>query len=149
MVDGPRAAAAAAYAAALAADDAAGLCEASVRLEAMGDRVGAADAAAHAAIAYRRRNLRGSALASSSRAQRLAEQCGGASTPALKEAAQPSPLTAREREIVTLVAQGMSNREIADRLTMSVRTVEGHLYRATTKTGACNRNELGAIMRGD
>ena len=114
----------------------------------MGDRVGAADAAAQAAIAYRRRNLRDSRWR---RPRVLSGSLNSAVVQhsALKEAAQPLPLTAREREIVTLVAQGMSNREIADRLTMSVRTVEGHLYRATTKTGACNRNELGAIMRGD
>ena len=39
-------------------------------------------------------------------------------------------LTSREREIMTLVAQGYTNREIAEKLTISIRTVEGHLYRA-------------------
>src|SRR6476660_6623687 len=39
-------------------------------------------------------------------------------------------LTSREREIMTLVAQGYTNREIAEELTISTRTVEGHLYRA-------------------
>ena len=38
-------------------------------------------------------------------------------------------LTSREREIMTLVAQGYTNREIAEELTISTRTVEGHLYR--------------------
>ncbi|HEY5857851.1 MAG TPA: helix-turn-helix transcriptional regulator [Aldersonia sp.] len=42
---------------------------------------------------------------------------------------EPLPLTARESEIAKLVAQGLSNKEIADRLTVSVRTVEGHIYR--------------------
>ena len=50
-------------------------------------------------------------------------------------AADNIPMTTREHEIVRLVAQGLSNREIADRLTISVRTVEGHLYRATMKIG--------------
>lgn len=39
-------------------------------------------------------------------------------------------LTSREREIMTLVAQGYTNREIAEKLTILTRTVEGHLYRA-------------------
>ncbi len=39
-------------------------------------------------------------------------------------------LTSREREIMTLVAQGYTNREIAEKLAISTRTVEGHLYRA-------------------
>ncbi|HYZ37626.1 MAG TPA: helix-turn-helix transcriptional regulator [Pseudonocardiaceae bacterium] len=36
----------------------------------------------------------------------------------------------------------MSNRQIADRLTLSVRTVEGHLYRACAKLGVSDRAEL-------
>jgi acetolactate synthase-1/2/3 large subunit len=41
--------------------------------------------------------------------------------------------TSREREIMTLVAQGYTNREIAEKLTISTRTVEGHLYRASRR----------------
>ncbi len=44
-------------------------------------------------------------------------------------------LTSREREIMTLVAQGYTNREIAEKLTISTRTVEGHLYRAQPTPG--------------
>jgi IS30 family transposase len=39
----------------------------------------------------------------------------------------------REREIANLVAADLSNKEFADRLVVSVRTVEGHLYRASIK----------------
>jgi acetolactate synthase-1/2/3 large subunit len=39
-------------------------------------------------------------------------------------------LTSREQDIMALVAQGYTNREIAEKLTISIRTVEGHLYRA-------------------
>jgi DNA-binding NarL/FixJ family response regulator len=42
--------------------------------------------------------------------------------------------SAREREVVTLVAQGMANMAIAEALSMSVRTVEGHIYCAHTKS---------------
>ncbi|MCJ0903439.1 helix-turn-helix transcriptional regulator [Rhodococcus sp. ARC_M6] len=149
MVDGPRAPAAAAFASALAAEDGAALHAASVQLEKMGDLLAAADAAALAAVAYRHHDLRGSAITSTSRANRIARECGGPTTPAMQEALQPVPLTSREREIVSLVSLGLSNRDIAERLTLSVRTVEGHLYRATAKTGARSREELGATLHGD
>jgi DNA-binding CsgD family transcriptional regulator len=57
-------------------------------------------------------------------------------------------LTAREREIATLAASGLSNREIADRLVVSPRTVENHLARAFVKLGVTSRRELpGAVER--
>jgi DNA-binding CsgD family transcriptional regulator len=59
------------------------------------------------------------------------------------------PLTAREREIVSLVADGLSNRQIAERLVVSVRTVEGHLYRASAKLGTTSRAELAALLHGN
>ena len=68
---------------------------------------------------------------------------------ALANAARPLPLTAREREIVTLAADGLTNREIADRLVVSVRTVEGHLYRAGAKLGITDRTQLASVLRGD
>jgi DNA-binding NarL/FixJ family response regulator len=42
-------------------------------------------------------------------------------------------LTDREREIVMLIGRGQSTRAIAERLTLSVRTIEGHVYRAMMK----------------
>ncbi|WP_280501486.1 response regulator transcription factor, partial [Nocardia farcinica] len=69
--------------------------------------------------------------------------------PALRAAAQPLPLTAREREIANLVAAGLSNRQIAERLVLSVRTVEGHLYRANAKVDVPDREALGALIRGE
>jgi DNA-binding NarL/FixJ family response regulator len=149
QVDGPRAPAAAAHAAALAADDGDALHDASIQLEVIGALLLAADAAAHAAAAYTRHDRRGSAQAATARAHRLAQACEGARTPALAALAAPLPLTAREREIVTLAACGLSNRQIAERLTVSVRTVEGHLYRACAKLGAGDRTELAALIQGE
>jgi DNA-binding CsgD family transcriptional regulator len=49
---------------------------------------------------------------------------------------------------VLLAAQGLSNKEIADRLTMSKRSVEGHLFRASERVGARNREQLISILQG-
>ena len=146
IVEGPRVGLAARFAAALRDGDAAELAAVSEEFERMGDLVAAVDAAAHAALAYRRQGLRGSALGCSTRADALAEQCGGASTPALRQASEPLPLTDREAEIVMLIGEGLSNRAVAERLTLSVRTVESHIYRAMLKTGTTSRDELAALL---
>ena len=86
-------------------------------------------AAAQAASVFRF-NYRGAALTAVSR--RLAEEYG-ADTPSVRANATPIPLTARQREIIALAATGLSNRDIAARLVMSVRTVEGHLFRGSQK----------------
>lgn len=61
-------------------------------------------------------------------------------------ATRPTPaldtLTAREREVVTLVAAGLSNEEIADKLYMSASTAKTHATRAMTKLGARDRSQL-------
>ena len=80
------------------------------------------------------------------RAHELAQRGGGLCTPALASAARPLPLTDREREIVSMAARGLTNRAIADRLVVSVRTVEGHLYRASEKLGVTGRTELAAVL---
>ena len=46
-----------------------------------------------------------------------------------------------------MVTAGLSNRQIADRLVVSVRTVEGHIYRACTKLDVSDRTELAELMR--
>lgn len=145
IVEGPRVGLAARFAAALRDGDAAELAAVSQDLERIGDLIAAFDAAAQAAIEYRRQGLRGTALVCAARAAALAEQCGGASTPALLQAAEPLPLTDRELEIVMLIGAGSSNRAIAERLTLSVRTVESHIYRAMLKTGTTSRDELAAL----
>lgn len=55
-------------------------------------------------------------------------------------------LTGREREIVRYVASGVPNREIAKILTVSTRTVEGHLYRIYPKLGVSGRRELKDLV---
>jgi DNA-binding CsgD family transcriptional regulator len=147
MVEGPRVGVATWFAEALRDGDAAQLASVSEEFELLGDLVAAVDAAAHAALAYRRQGLRGSALGCSTRAAALAEQCG-ASTPTLRQVSEPVPFTDREREIVMLIGEGLSSREVAERLTLSVRTVESHIYRAMAKTGTTSRDELAALIPG-
>jgi DNA-binding CsgD family transcriptional regulator len=145
IVEGPRAGLAARFAAAMRDGDAAELSSVSEEFERIGDLVPAIDSAAHAALAYRRQDKRGSALGCSTRAAALAEQCG-ARTPALRQATETLPLTDREAEIVMLLSEGLSNRAVAERLTLSVRTVESHIYRAMLKTGTTSRDELAALL---
>ena len=45
-----------------------------------------------------------------------------------------------------LIGAGLSNRAVAERLTLSIRTVESHIYRAMMKTGTTSRDELAALM---
>ena len=56
-------------------------------------------------------------------------------------------LSAREREILALVATGMTSREIAERLFLSPRTVEWHRSRIQTSLGVSGRAELTRIAR--
>ena len=51
-------------------------------------------------------------------------------------------LSAREMEIIDLVAGGLTNQEIAERLTISKRTVDNHVSNMFTKTGSKNRVAL-------
>jgi non-specific serine/threonine protein kinase len=64
--------------------------------------------------------------------------------PAPPRAGAPHGLTRRETEVAALVARGMTNREIAARLYLSVRTVEVHVDHILTKLGLRNRTELAA-----
>jgi len=57
-------------------------------------------------------------------------------------------LSARERELVTLVAQGRTNAQIAAQLYISVRTVGSHLDRIRDKTGCRRRADLTRLALG-
>ncbi|HYW24132.1 MAG TPA: LuxR C-terminal-related transcriptional regulator [Terriglobales bacterium] len=60
----------------------------------------------------------------------------------------PAGLTSRELQIAELVAQGMTNRRIAERLVIAERTVEGHVERIRGKLGVHSRKQIaGSIMR--
>jgi DNA-binding NarL/FixJ family response regulator len=84
---------------------------------------------------------RGDALLSPGVTRRLvAEYATRAKEP--KPSAQLGGLTEREREVMALVAEGLSNEEIAERLIVSPATAKTHVSRAMVKLGARDRAQL-------
>ena len=57
-------------------------------------------------------------------------------------------LTKRENEVAHLVATGLSNAEIADRLNISVATVKDHVHNILGKTGLSSRTRIAAVLNG-
>jgi ATP/maltotriose-dependent transcriptional regulator MalT len=141
-VEGPLCAAFAAHGRALAPAKADQLERVSMTFEHMDARLLAAEAAAEAAAVWRQAGLVARQKAASLRVSRLASECGRPRTPALDLADQVSPLTRREREVAVLAASGLTSPQIADRLFVSSRTVEGHLDKIFAKLGVTHRHEL-------
>jgi non-specific serine/threonine protein kinase len=61
---------------------------------------------------------------------------------------QQERLTRREHEIAHLIAQGLTNREIAEQLVISSKTVEHHVSRILNKLGLRTRTEIAAFIVG-
>ncbi|MGF0175434.1 LuxR C-terminal-related transcriptional regulator [Streptomyces sp. Marseille-Q5077] len=126
------------HAAALDRGDGPALDRVAEELEQRGFLLFAAEAHAHAVRAHRDPRA---ARTARTRAVALARRCQGARTPALSGLVL-GELTTRQRQIVTLAATGLSNRQIAEKLTLSVRTVGNHLYSAYARLGAGDRGAL-------
>ena len=148
-VDGRLAPACADHARALANGDGVALDAAAATFSELGFDLFAAEAQAAAAEAHTAAGQNAKAHASTERARRLATACVGSTTPLLRRvetAGQPGDLTRRERETAGLAARGHSDREIADMLFLSVRTVHAHLRSAYAKLGVSGRGELAAAL---
>lgn len=137
----------AAHARALAADDGAALEQAASTFEGFGALLMAAEASSQAARAHHRGGLVTVARRCAARSRHLAERCVDARSPALV-IDDTLPLTGREREVAVLAGRGLTNGHIADRLVLSVRTVESHLYRVYAKLGVHRREDLALLVQG-
>lgn len=80
-----------------------------------------------------------------SRVTELAEAAGLRATAA---AGGPEQLTAREQQVLDLIAEGLSNRQIGERLFISVKTVSVHVSAVLRKLGVSTRTEAAIVGRG-
>jgi DNA-binding CsgD family transcriptional regulator len=140
--DAPLVGAYAEHAAARAAGDGAALLRCADAFATIGTAGYGVECAAAAAEAFAAAGRHDSARRAAARCRELYADQGGSLPPirGLDDAA--ITLTAREAQLVELASRGLSNAEIADRLVLSVRTVESHIYRAMHKLGVGDRRRL-------
>ncbi|MGR6973648.1 helix-turn-helix transcriptional regulator [Streptomyces cynarae] len=73
-------------------------------------------------------------------------RAAGVAAPAAAKVGPAATLTSQELQIAQLAASGLTNREIADRIYVSHRTVAAHLYKVFPKLGITSRNQLQAAL---
>ena len=136
------------HAAAWVAGDLGGVESAARTFEALGCELFAAEAwavAARLAAASAGTERRGAAARR--RAAALAGRCEGARSPLIGDDVARLALSAREREVAELAAQGLARRDIADRLVVGRRTVDSHLQRIYRKLGVSSSQGLAEALR--
>jgi len=114
--------------------------------EEMGADLLAAEAAADEASRWTQLGEGRRARAAASRAAECATCCRGAATPALGNVDVRAQLTVTELEAAQLAGSGRSNKQIAETLNLSVRTVENRLQRVYNKVGVSTRVELAEAL---
>jgi DNA-binding NarL/FixJ family response regulator len=144
--DSPLVAARHAHVSAAAARDADALVTAAEELERLGCLMAAGEAFAAAADLVRAAGDQRGANGLAVRATTCLDLCEGARSPVQLPTDAVVPLTTREREIALLAASGVPSKEIAERLYLSVRTVNNHLQNVYTKLGVSSRAELASVL---
>jgi DNA-binding CsgD family transcriptional regulator len=134
------------HAAALAARDGARLDEVARRFESHGALRFAAETKAESVIAHAAAGNSRLARAAGASAVALWARCECPPSPWLAGAAAAVPLTGRERQVAALAVSGLSDAAIADRLGISIRTVQTHLGHAYAKLGSLGRTDLAARL---
>jgi DNA-binding CsgD family transcriptional regulator/tetratricopeptide (TPR) repeat protein len=148
-LDGPWPAAGVVHARAADASDAVSLEAAADAFAALGAGLVAAEAAGEASARWAASGHAARAAAARAKAVRLSPcEAGHALRFILPHPEEPglATLTRREQEVAELACRGLSNACIAERLVVSVRTVESHLYSAYGKLGVSDRAALAAVL---
>ena len=147
QVDGELTAARLTYARAAAAKDSGALVTAAERFESVGALLYAAEALGESAVHFRRDGLSRDAAAAQQRAARLLARCEGAVTPFVRAIGARAQLTPAELDTALQAATGSTDKQIAEMMHLSVRTVENRLHRAYQKLGLSHRRELADALR--
>ncbi|HEX4126820.1 MAG TPA: AAA family ATPase [Acidimicrobiales bacterium] len=147
QVDGELTAARFAYVVAAADKDSHALGAAAARFENLGALLYAAEALGEAAVHLRRDGATREAAATQQSAARLLARCEGAVTPFVRAIGARAQLTPAELDTALQAAAGSTDKQIAELMHLSVRTVENRLHRAYQKLGISHRRELVEALR--
>jgi DNA-binding CsgD family transcriptional regulator len=136
------------YARAAAGRDSEALAAAATRFEELGALLYAAEARGESAVQLRRGGSARDAAAAQQSAARLLERCEGAKTPFVSALGARALLTPAELDTALHAATGSTDKEIAELMHLSVRTVENRLHRVYQKLGLSHRGDLPDALRG-
>ena len=134
------------YVMAAASDDIAGLAASAAELAAQGALLYAVRATVREALALRRAGRAPEAAERADEAWRLSSVAGSQRSGLFTRLVDDVGLSARETEILHLLASPMSTADVAGTFHMSVRTVETHLHNASRKMGVTGREQLLRAM---
>ena len=146
-VDGELTVARLSYALAAADKDSQALTAAAARFEDLGALLYAAEALGESAVHLRRDGASREAAATQQTAARLLARCEGAVTPFVRAIGARAQLTPAELDTALQAATGSTDKQIAEMMHLSVRTVENRLHRAYQKLGLSHRRELAEALR--
>jgi len=146
VCEGERAEAITAHALAVERGDGGSFEDAAHRFDKLGMRLVVAELLAEAAQAHAREGRRSSSRAAAARSRLVAGPAGASITLARRAPTDAPQLSRRELEVANLAARGLTNKEMAEQLHLSVRTVEGHLGKVYHKLGVNSRAALAEVL---